>query len=393
MHALPDLSLQIIYDQPSFTISTEQVFLAVTRFGGHMAPVEFYRDSSQPIMPYHIAPWWDEGLKSDQPPLLHVLRGDFFCCPFGGNDELHDGVSYPPHGETANRPWSLVHWSSSTEGAVLTLSQEQTLRPGFVEKKLALLPRHNLVYAQHSLSEMEGKINPGHHANLRFPDVPQSGHLAFSKLIHAQVYVHPTEMPENKGYSILQPGAVFQDLRKAPMITGEMADLTRYPARRGFEDIVILCSDPALDFAWTSVTFPEQGYVWFALKDPKVLASTLLWMSNGGRHYEPWNGRHINVMGLEEITGYFHEGIHASVRENSLNRLGIPTAIELSKLTPTNINYIQGVARIPQGFDQVAEINRTGDSEITLISQNQKTVAVPCALDFLQSGVLPGLIS
>jgi hypothetical protein len=108
-----------------------------------------------------------------------------------------------------------------------------------------------------------------------------------------------------------------------------MADLSRYPARRGFEDLVMLVSDPDASFSWTAVTFPGQRYVWFAVKDPRVLASTILWLSNGGRHYAPWNSRHVNVMGLEEVTGHFHDGLAESAAENPISRRGYRTCFEL----------------------------------------------------------------
>ncbi len=386
-----DLPLQIVYDQPCFTMQSDEIFLAVTRFGGHVAPVEFYKNSEKPIMPYHIAPWWDEGITAEHPPLLHVLRGDFFCCPFGGNDAPYQGIQYPPHGETANRPWSFINWSSTRGGSFLHLSQEQILRPGLVEKKLALLPAQNVYYGQHILSKMEGPVSPGHHANLRFPASPGSGKLAFSPFKHAQVYIQPTESPENKGYSILKPGAVIKNLKQVPMITGETTDLTEYPARRGFEDIVIICADPGLEFSWTTVTFPDEGYLWFSIKDPKVLASTLLWMSNGGRHYAPWNGRHVNVMGLEEITAFFHEGLAASATPNSLNQLGIQTNLHLSADKSLKINYIQGVAKIPKGFNRVAEVRISSKNKLSFKSENNQTIEVNCYHEFLNDGKLPDL--
>jgi len=386
-----ELPFQIIYNQPCFTIQTENMSLAVTRFGGQVAPIEFYQNSQHPIMPYHIAPWWDEAISPEQPPLLHVLRGDFFCCPFGGNEVPYKGVLYPPHGESANRSWSLINYKSDKKGAALHLGQEQTLRPGLIEKKLGLINGENVLYSQHILSKMEGTIDLGHHANLRFPDIPKSGHLGFSPFVHAQVYPNPTELPENKGYSLLEPGAIIRDLTQVPTITGKTTDLTMYPDRRGFEDIVIICADRLLDFAWTTVTFPEQGYVWFALKDPKQLVSTLLWMSNGGRHYEPWNGRHINVMGLEEITAYFHEGLAASAMENLLHQAGIPTVIQLTKSDVTKINYIQGVARIPAGFDRAAEIKKVSKNKILLISHSNLNVSVDCRAEFLNDGMLDQL--
>jgi hypothetical protein len=94
------------------------------------------------------------------------------------------------------------------------------------------------------------------------------------------------------------------------------------------------------------VTFPEQGFVGFSLRDPKQLVSTLLSHSNGGRHYPPWNGRHVNVMGLEDITGFFHVGSAASCRPNLLTERGIRICLEPYAQGKLSIAYIQGVAQI-----------------------------------------------
>ena len=78
----------------------------------------------------------------------------------------------------------------------------------------------------------------------------------------------------------------------------------------------MLASNTDDPFAWTAVAFSKQRFVWFALKNPRVLHSTILWFSNGGRHYGPWNGRHVTVMGLEEVTANFHYGLAESVQAN-----------------------------------------------------------------------------
>jgi hypothetical protein len=162
------------------------------------------------------------------------------------------------------------------------------------------------------------------------------------------------------------------------MITGQRTDLSRYPSRRGFEDIVILVADPKLDLAWTAVTFPAAGHVWFALRDPKVLASTLLWMSNGGRHYAPWNGRHVDVMGLEDLTSFFHYGLGRSAAPNELTERGIPTVIELTG-QPFRVKYAMGVVAVPKGFDRVKEIV-PGNEAVTLVSERGLSVTTPVSL-------------
>ena len=52
--------MRTIHSQPSCVIATKQVEVAITRRGGHMAPVTFFRDSDHPVQPYHITPWQDE---------------------------------------------------------------------------------------------------------------------------------------------------------------------------------------------------------------------------------------------------------------------------------------------------------------------------------------------
>ena len=177
-------------------------------------------------------------------------------------------------------------------------------------------------------------MNLGHHAMLKFPDLPGSGFVTTSRFVYGQVFPQAFELPENLGYSWLKPGAEFKSLERVPTQNGETADLTRYPARRGFEDLVMLVSDAKAPFAWTAVSFPRERYVWFALKDPRVLRETVFWLSNGGRHYPPWNSRHVNVMGLEEVTSYFHLGLAESARTNPISRKGFPTCLALNPKKP-----------------------------------------------------------
>jgi hypothetical protein len=211
------------------------------------------------------------------------------------------------------------------------------------------------------------------------------GLVSTSRARFRQVWVEPTERPEAKGYSALVPGAVFKDLEKAPTVFGGKADLTRYPARRGFEDLVLSVNDPRKRFGWTAVSFPKERFVFFSLKDVGTLASTLFWMSNGGRYYAPWNGRHVDVMGIEEITGFFHAGLTDSAGRNELARKGVTTSVRMSPKKPTVVNYIFGVAAVPAGFDHVARIE-PGEGEIEIVSRSGKRVKTACDAGFLTSG-------
>lgn len=107
---------QVVHGQPSFLVANGDVSVAITKLGGHMAPVTFGAGGRQQITPYYISPWQDEEHEKMPADVLVPLRGDFFCMPFGGNSVAHNGEEHPVHGETATALWSFVDDKSSEPG-------------------------------------------------------------------------------------------------------------------------------------------------------------------------------------------------------------------------------------------------------------------------------------
>ncbi|MDX2225788.1 MAG: hypothetical protein SFY92_01610 [Verrucomicrobiae bacterium] len=373
--------LKSVFNTPSWTLKSKSVEASVSRTGGHLGPVTFIFGKRR-ISPLSVCPWHAEKPDPSLPPLLQVLRGDFLCLPFGGNDTPYKGRKFPPHGEPANSPWHLESADLRPGIRELHLSQNQRITGGRVDKFITLLGNDPVLYQSHVISGIEGPMNPGHHAIVRFPETPGSGHISVSRFVHAQTLPTEFELPENGGYSSLKPDSPFSSLKKVPLARGGFTDISIYPARKGFEDLIMLVSDPRLNFAWTAVTFPGEGYVWFTLKDPRILRNTIFWISNGGRHGKPWNGRHTARMGLEECTSYFHYGLAESAAANPLSRKGYPTVIPLGKKRPTCLNTIMACALIPKGFDEVARIDKSPGG-VTLQSRSGKKIAVPLTLGFL----------
>lgn len=367
----------MIRGQPSWAFRSSHVHASLTQLGGQLAPVAF-RVGHTMVAPLSVAPWAEEKLAADTLPLLRALRGDFFCAPFGGNATPWRGECHPVHGETAGARWRLRAYEKSDTRCSLHASLEPKVRPGRVDKHVTLVDGQAAVYQRHVLSGFRGPTCLGHHAMLKFPDAPGSGVISTSRFVRGQVFPDAFESPENRGYQSLRPGATFRSLDRVPLLAGGTTDLTRYPARKGFEDLVMLTADATLPFAWNAVTFPRARHVWFALRDPRALRHTILWISNGGRHYPPWNGRHTAVLGIEDVTSYFHYGLAESVRPNPLNRRGIPTSVALHPRKPTVVNYVMGVAEIPAGFDRVAKIRAVAGG-VELVAASGKRVA--CALD------------
>jgi hypothetical protein len=356
----------------------------LTRRGGHLAPVTFTLKSGQAVEPYAVAPWAETKLPPGMPDLLRALRGDFFCCPFGGNGVPWRGERHPPHGETANASWRLVSLKSAVGRSMLHARMQTQVRKGRVDKFLTLIDGHAAVYSSHVVSGMQGPMSLGHHALLKFP-VSTDGQISTSPFEHGQVLPGPFEAPEERGYQSLRPGAKFPSLKRVARLDGSHADLSVYPARQGYDDLVLLAASARLPFAWNAVRFSRPSYVWFALKDPRTLRSTLLWMSNGGRHYPPWNGEHTRVLGIEDVTAYFHRGLAESAAPNPLRRRGVATTLALDRDRPTTIRYIMGVAGVPSGFDRVADI-RPVRGGVEVVASNGVRARARVDLGFLDGG-------
>ena len=180
-------SLEVVAGQPSWRLASREVEAFVTEQGGHLGPVVFDRRGRK-IQPFSIAPWAGEKPNPGLPPLLQVLRGDFFCLPFGGNEAPYRGEKHPPHGETANGRWRLESLEQTQGASTLRLSLATRVRPGRVDKEISLIDGQNLVYCRHTISGMSGPMNLGHHAMLKFPEAPESGLIATSPFVSGQVF-------------------------------------------------------------------------------------------------------------------------------------------------------------------------------------------------------------
>ena len=267
---------------PSWRVAGDRVEAFLCQTGCQLGPVRFDL-GGRSVFPFYVAPWHAHEVEG--PPVIQALRGDFFCMPFGANETAYGDEQHPLHGETANEVWTEV---GPGEYELAT-----SIRKSKVRRSIGLRDGEANLYVRNTVSGLSGPMCLGNHAML---DFKSSGLLSTSPFQFGQVFPGQFEDPAKGGYSSLARGERFHRLEIVPMENGSIADLSRYPDREGFEDLVMLVGTTDSDFAWNAVVFPEEGYLWFCLKNPRVLQHTILWHSNGGRHYAPWNGRHRNVL-------------------------------------------------------------------------------------------------
>lgn len=372
-----------VLGQPSWPIRSSTVEAWLTRRGGHLAPVTF-RLGGKTVQPYLVPPWAGKKIPASTPRILEVLRGDFFCLPFG-RDPARPGS--PLHGETSNADWGapIVVRAAGRE----TLCTELALtapRGGRVRKELTLRDGHPVVYSRHVISGLTGAATFAHHPCLRFRPADGEAVITTSGFRFGQV------LPDGRAgdRTLARPGAIFRQLERMPLRGGGFADFSRYPARWGHDEQIQLATAPAKPFAWTAVTWPEAGHAWFVLKDPRVLPGTLFWFSNGGVDVAPLDGELTAVLGIEDLCSHFGSGPAASAAPNTFNRRGCRTAAILRPGEEADVRTIMGVVALPRGFTRVARI-LAGRGRITFFSPEGRRASIPLDHGFLTAapGDLP----
>lgn len=374
-----------IDNQPCWVIASSCVELAITRTGGHMAPVTFLRDTPRPVQPYYISPWQAER-KTIDVPVLRPLRGDFFCMPFGGGS--YRGETHTPHGETATAEWTFRGLERVANVQNLTLEMQTTVRPAKVTKNIRLVDGQDVVYSQHVIEGGRGRICLGHHATLAVPEEEGSLRVSTSPFRLGMTCPDLFSNPVKREYQSLAIGAKFTDLAKVPTLWKDpaTADCTRFPARKGFTDLLAVFARISEMPAWTAAVCASGRYLWYSLKDPMMLPGTVFWMDNRGRHGEPWAGRN-RCLGLEDVCSYFAHGLGPSAKHNLLNEAGIHTVIELSPKQPTIVNYIQGVLAVPPKFGRVASA-AFAPGRVTFTDERGQSVTAGVHHEFLSTGSL-----
>jgi hypothetical protein len=355
-----------VHGENSFHLTTPELDLSVTACAGHMAPVVFHLPGRD-VSPYALAPWQPHEYP-DMPPLLSVLRGDFLCLPFGGQE------NGPPHGDTANAEWTLVSQNERS----LTLRQHAADSGAHIEKILSSRPGQHAIYAEHRISGLDGAYNYGTHPVLDLSAC--AGRVSVSPFHYASVFPGWFSDPANGETQALRPGAEFTNLTAVPLASGGTTDLTHYPARPGNDDLVMMVNAPATTeqpFSWSAAVL--DGYVWFALKSPADFPATLFWMSNGGRPGPPWNSRHTGRIGIEEVCSYFSNGVDESRKASP----GYPTTRRFKSDETVSLRMIHAVAPVSETFGKVVSIHPAGGNSVAITGESGEETTVPIDWDFV----------
>ncbi len=324
--------------------------------------------SGRTIRPLHTAEWVDAtgDLPADLLPVERELADDFFCVPFG----VSDLESAPAHGCSANSRWDV----SETRATSLRLVLQRDVLGARIEKCLRLVPDAPILYQENKVAGGTGGLSVAHHHMVRI-----AGRAGFSSSPKRAVLT--AEFPLETGRNRLAVGVSATSLSAVPASSGGVVDLTDLPIAERQEDFLTLVEAEGATIGWSAVVRAAEDDLIFGLKDSRVLPVTMLWHSNGGGDYAPWNGRHRGVLGIEDGCAAGVAGHAAALAPNGAAVHVTLKALALAPAWTHRIAHAIGEFAWPSGWNWVEDI-RIEDDRCLLTGDDATTVALPLDPDF-----------
>lgn len=360
----------------TITIKAKGISVSVDLAVGHLADMVIDRDGRQ-LKPLHRAPWVGEPrgtLPQDLPEGTVHLSGDFLCAPFSRSDV----EAAPLHGWPANSGWDVVDSKATVDGWRAVFRLQRKVMGASVDKILTLRDDHPFLYQEHVFTGGSGAISVAHHPMTSMRD---GGTLAFSPKRFAETPADPLEPDPSRGRFLLAYPARSTDLAHFPARDGGTMDLTDYRMDQKREDFITLVEADHGGPGWTALARHAEADLVLVLKNPAELPITMLWVSNGGRDYAPWSGRHIGVLGIED--GRTAVGHAASIGDNWLKREGVATAFALGEGRDVSFRHVIGAVPL-SGGEPPRELT-TADGRMRLATGGSKW-EVAFDSDFLRIG-------
>jgi hypothetical protein len=324
------------------TIKARGISVSLDLTVGHIADMTVESGGRQ-LKPLHRAPWVDAGepLPKDLPQGTVRLSGDFLCAPFSRSDV----EEAPLHGWPANSAWDVVESAATDGGWRAVFRLRHKVMGASVDKILALIDDHPFLYQEHVFSGGSGAISVAHHP---MTAMTGGGRLAFSPKRFAATLDEPLEPDPARGRFMLAYPARSTDLSHFPATGGGTLDLSQYRMEDRREDFITMVEADHGGPGWTALARQAEVDLVLVLKNPAELPITMLWLSNGGRDYAPWSGRHLGVLGIED--GRAAVGHAASIGDNWLKHEGVATAFALGEGHSLSFRHVIGAMPLSGGI-------------------------------------------
>jgi hypothetical protein len=269
--------------------------------GGMLAPVRFELGGGRTVSPLYVAPWGDD---ARWPGLLRALRGEWPCLPFGAVTappglplglETRNAADTWNHGYGANHMWRLVEKVADRLTLRIDYPSEGEIER--LERIIEVDPEAPALAVSLTVHARRDVVLPfALHPTFAIPDEG----IEVLACPHQSVHSYPVA-PE-PGISRSSPNQTSASLKEIATATGPM-DVTRLPLLDKTEELLQIagCRPPFV------LRYSAQQADVLLDWNSEELPDALLWISNGGRAYEPWSGRNF-ALGVEPAQSFFDLG-------------------------------------------------------------------------------------
>lgn len=295
---------------------------------------------NHPVRPLFQNPWRNDPRPMDN--LTRHLGGEWPCVPFGVPDppsdlpidwKIDDHTAdwhQHAHGFAAHSVWSLTQLDEQNALAEITYPASGPISS--LKRTICLASENEIRLSLDIHPRADTRIPVGVHPVLSLADAAP-GEALLRIAGQDTAWTFPIDV--EPGRSHVLPDQRGVSLSSLATTNGPPVDAHALPFPTESEDLVML-TDPG---GRVSLLRPELGYQVDVTWDASALPSCLLWLSNRGRHYAPWDNR-VCAVGIEPVAAAFDLGVgHSRSSETPLSRSGIQTAVDLHAGTVWQTSY------------------------------------------------------
>lgn len=374
------MKTEVVNGRESYILESDVTSAKITKNGAHV--MADFKIGDKKINPFFIAPWWKEDCNALLDTCDYPLRGIFFGLPFGMT-KPDKGIQRPCHGYVPAREWEMLEEAKTDAEKTLTLSIFVPEENAAVKQRVTVQDGETVLYIANSVKGVKGAYSVGYHPTLQLPEKLGSAIVDMSE--YKMCLTSPTHIdsPEKGGYCSLLTDYRIVDETDVPTVYGQHVNLKKQPFIKGFDDIYMYVFDQTHEFDYAAVSVPEEGYLYFQLKNPAQLSNSMIWTSYCGRHYAPWNGRVNGCIEIGAATNYFFYGRAGEKVIDPLTEMGYQMHHEFDG-SEREYKLISGVVEIPDNYQGVAAIEKKDVGTIWIKGRDGSVIETKCRTDFLK---------
>lgn len=310
--------------------------------GGMLSALQLKRNDQYEDL-LHRAPWLGSDFYQKPGTLQDHLAGEWPCVPFGwvSEDNRFFKVRFS-HGAPCHNTWQCVQVDEASSKVVL----EYDFAPDYplakcirtIELLEDRVKLHLKVIAKEDCKLPFG-VHPCFKVDRDFNQIELE--------IQGDGVVYG--MPCEQDISRLASGQYFKTLHEVPLDekyhnkdgNGTTVDLSHLPFAYNTEEIAQMLHPQGQAI----VRYPKRNLQLTLKWDQDKVPTCLLWMSNYGRNYEPWNGTNC-CLGIEPIAGAW-DLANLSLEENNPVAIhNVKTTVEFKKDQDFDFDYEIDIATL-----------------------------------------------